>query len=76
MPSMLQPEVCTNVACTMPEVFQRTDTARHSQLHTLVALPLWLPAVSSVAPVAVLEALSPEPPLVFEWVCAQVRPAV
>lgn len=68
----MQPEVCSNIASAPAAVFHRADAARHCLLHSLCVVPLWLPAVSRQAPVAVVEVLQPDPQPNFELLCEQV----
>lgn len=69
----LQPEVCSNISGAPSDVFHRASAARKCMLHSLCVLPLWLPAVSTQAPVAVLEVLQPDPQPDFDQLCIQVR---
>lgn len=69
----LQPEVCSNMSGAPPELYHRAAAARQCLLHSLCVLPLWLPAVSRQAPVAVLEVLQPDPQPDFDLLYSQVR---
>ena len=69
----MQLEVCSDVSRIPPDVYHRAEAARDCKLHSLCVLPMWIPAVSQKAPIAVLELLQPEPQPDFELLCEQVR---
>lgn len=68
-----QAEICSNIASAPAEVYHRADAARRCLLHTLCVMPIWVAAVSSKAPVAVLEILQPDTQPDFEALHALVR---
>jgi hypothetical protein len=74
LPPCVQPEVCANISGAPSAVFHRAVAARQCMLHSLCVLPLWVPAISRRAPVAVLEVLQPDPQPDFDLLCKQARP--
>jgi hypothetical protein len=70
----VQPEICSNIGTAPVELYHRVLEAKQCLLHSLCVLPLWMPEITTKAPVAVLEILQPETQPNFESLHELVRP--
>eukprot|EP00892_Ulva_mutabilis_P001463 jgi/Ulvmu1/11317/UM074_0032.1 len=61
-----RPEICSNIGSAPVEIYHRVREASQCLMHSLCVMPVWIPAITRTAPVAVLEILQPDPQPDFE----------